>query len=68
MEKATRDLRNLEYAIQAWKPFTNNDAKTLEKFQRRATKITHILKHLSYEERLKNLDLTTLEVRREKGA
>ena len=39
----------------------------LEKVQRRATKVPHLLRHLTYEERLHNLNLTTLEARRKRG-
>ena len=58
---------HLEYAIQAWNPYTKKDIKTLEKVQRRTTKVPNLLKHLSYDERLKNLYLATLDVRRERG-
>ena len=43
------------------------DVKTLEKVQRRATKVPSLLRHLTYEERLYNLNLTTLEVRKNRG-
>ena len=56
---------HLKYAIHEWNPYTKKDIKTLEKVQRRTTDVPHLLKHLSYDERLKNL--TTLEVRRERG-
>ena len=58
---------HLEYAIQVWNPYAKKDVATLEKVQRRATKIPHLLKHLTYEERLHNLNLTSLEARRERG-
>ena len=58
---------HLEYAVQAWNPYATKDVKTLEKVQRRATKVPHLLRHLTYEERLHNLNLTTLEVRRKRG-
>ena len=47
---------HLEYAIQVWNPYAKKDVATLEKVQRRATKIPHLLKHLTYEERLHNLN------------
>ena len=54
-------------ASAAWSPYTKKDCQVLEKVQRNATKTSHVLKKLSYEERLTNLGLTTLEVRRERG-
>ncbi len=39
----------------------------IEKVQRRATKIAHVMKGKSYEDRLKLLNLTTLEERRIRG-
>ena len=43
------------------------DKKILEKVQARATKLISSIQHLSYEERLAKLILTTLENRRERG-
>nr|VZI32092.1 unnamed protein product [Spirometra erinaceieuropaei] len=43
---------HLEYAIQAWRPWTAKDYIVLEKVQRRATKMTQGLGALSYESRL----------------
>src|SRR6266516_379357 len=54
----------LDYCIQAWRPHLHKDIDKLEKVQRRATKTIEGLKGLSYEERLKRLNLTTLETRR----
>ena len=51
---------HLEYCIQAWRPYRNNDIDTLER-QRRTTKLILELRDLSYEERLKECCLTTLE-------
>ena len=44
-----------EYCIQAWRPYSKKDIDTLERIQRRATKIIPELRDLSYEERLKNV-------------
>ena len=52
----------LEYCIQAWRPYRKNDRDTLERIQRRATKMIPELRYLSYEERLKECGLTTLEL------
>ena len=52
---------HLEYCIQAWRPYHKKDIDTLERIQRRATKMIPELRDLSYEERLKECGLTTLE-------
>ena len=57
---------HLEYVVSAWSPYTKTDIKTLEKIQRRATRVVPCLKDLSYPERLHNLGLTTLERRHER--
>ena len=57
-------IPHLEYCIQA---HHKKDIVTLERIQRRATKIIPELRDLSYEERLKECGLTTLETRRLRG-
>ena len=58
---------HLEYANCIWSPYTVQDIKTLEKVQMRATKLIKRIKHLSYMERLKYLNLPTLHYRRLRG-
>ena len=58
---------HLEYRIQAWNPHLRKDVDMLEKIQRRANKLIPELRDLTYEERLKECGLTTLETRRLRG-
>ena len=60
-------IPHLEYCIHAWSPYLRIDIYMLEKIQRRATKLISGLRDLSYEERLKEYGLTTLETRRLMG-
>nr|VZH98147.1 unnamed protein product [Spirometra erinaceieuropaei] len=57
----------LEFAIQAWRPWTVKDRTTLEKVQRRATKLVRGHKNLPYETRLSNLNLFPLDYRQLRG-
>nr|VZI39668.1 unnamed protein product [Spirometra erinaceieuropaei] len=58
---------HLEFAIQAWRPWTAKDLGILEKVQRRATKLVSGQWSLPYETRLANLDLFPLSYRQLRG-
>ena len=57
----------MEFAIQACRPYLKCEIKALESVQHRATKVSRELSGLNYESRCANLELTSLEVRRNRG-
>ena len=56
----------LEYAAVVWSSNAKKDMRKLERIQRVATKMVPELKELTYEDRLKEMGLPTLQDRRER--
>ena len=55
---------HLEFAVQAWSPWTVTDKAALERVQERAIRMVSGLRGTNYEDRLVELGMTTLEERR----
>lgn len=58
---------HLEYANNIWSPHLKRQSVSIERTQRRATKIISKLQNLPYETRLKKLSLPSLKFRRLRG-
>ncbi|KAM9643769.1 uncharacterized protein ACIBXB_012437 [Morphnus guianensis] len=58
---------HMVYYLQLWGPLYNKGMDLLEQVQRRGTKMIRGMEHLSYEERLRELRLSSLEKRRLQG-
>ena len=59
---------NLEYASAFWYPYRKRDVVMLESVQKKATKYLPGMQNLSYEQRLRKLNLPTLSYRRLRGS
>ena len=58
---------HLDYVVQFWSPYYRMDIEFLERIQRKMTKMIHNIRNLSYEDRLRKLNLHSLERRRTRG-
>ena len=58
---------HLEYANCVWSPYRQMDIDKIERVQMRANRMVQQLKNLSYEARLRRLNLPTLKYRRLRG-
>ena len=58
---------HLEYANAIWGPFYKQDQQLVERVQRRATKMIPCLSNLSYENRIRSLNMPSLHHRLKRG-
>ena len=54
---------HLDYCNSGWTPYRKSDIETLEKVQKKATKILSKMRHLKYSDRLKACKLPMLHYR-----
>ena len=59
--------KHLEYCVQAWSPYSEADKNKLEQVQKRAVNMVAGLRGRTYEEKLREVGLTTLHDRRVRG-
>nr|XP_054765151.1 uncharacterized protein LOC129271925 [Lytechinus pictus] len=57
----------IDYGNSIWYPRFKSDSKAIEKVQKRATKMIYSIRNCTYTERLKALNLPSLEYRRRRG-
>ena len=55
---------HLEYCVQAWRPYLQQDVNNIEGVQRRMTKMTKEVEEEEHEQRMKTTKLMSLEMRR----
>ena len=55
---------HLEYCIQAWSPYLRKNIDMVDSIQRRASKLVAGLRHMTYEDRLKELNWIPINKRR----
>jgi len=58
---------HLDYCVQVWNPYLKKDIDEVEKVQRRFVNLVRGLKSSTYEDKLRELKLTTLQERRCRG-
>ena len=58
---------HLESAVCVWYPYKIKDIIQIENVQRRATKMIPEIRNMTYEEKLKQLNLPMLEYTRQRG-
>ena len=57
----------IEFAVPVWNPSLKGDTDVLERIQHRVTRLVPQLRKISYNDRLKYLDLSSLKERRTRG-